>query len=252
MMYFTNQGIKMKKFILTIFLFTLFSISSKAQFEKDTIKTSKGNLIITFYGHASLMFQFNNHVIYADPVSRYADFTTQPKADIILITHDHGDHFEPKVIEELTRKGISLIYTKLCSEKLKGGTILNNGESKTFYGIKIEAVPAYNIVHMRENGRPFHKKGDGNGYVVTFGNKRVYIAGDTENIPEMKNLKNIDIAFLPMNLPYTMTPELVADAVRMFNPKILYPYHYGDTDVNKLIELLKNKKDLEIRIRKMN
>ena len=105
---------------------------------------------------------------------------------------------------------------------------------------------------MRENGRPFHKKGDGNGYVVTFGNKRVYIAGDTENIPEMKNLKNIDIAFLPMNLPYTMTPEMVADAVRMFNPKILYPYHYGDTDVNKLIELLKNKKDLEIRIRKMN
>jgi L-ascorbate metabolism protein UlaG (beta-lactamase superfamily) len=242
----------MKKIILMIFISAFLSYSANAQFEKDTIKTSKGNLVITFYGHASLIFQLNNYVIYADPVSRYADFSKQPKADIILITHEHGDHFEPKVIEELTKKGTSLIYTKPCSEELKGGTVLNNGDSKTVYGIKIEAVPAYNIVHMRENDQPFHKKGDGNGYVVTFGNKRVYIAGDTENIPEMKNLKNIDIAFLPMNLPYTMTPEMVADAVRMFNPKILYPYHYGNTDVNKLIELLKNKKDLEIRIRKMN
>jgi L-ascorbate metabolism protein UlaG (beta-lactamase superfamily) len=242
----------MKKITFLILALTFLSLSANAQFEKDTIKTSKGNLVITFYGHASLMFQFNNFVIYADPVSRYADFAKQPKADIILITHEHGDHFEPKVIEALTKKGTSLIYTKLCSEVLKGGTILNNGDSKTVYGIKIEAVPAYNIVHMRENGKPFHKKGDGNGYVVTFGNKRVYIAGDTENIPEMKNLKNIDIAFLPMNLPYTMTPAMVADAVRMFNPKILYPYHFGNTDVSKLIELLKDKKDLEIRVRKMN
>ena len=242
----------MKKIILMIFLFTLFSLTVKAQFEKDTIKISKGNLVITFYGHASLMFQFNKYVVYADPVSRYADFTKQPKADIILITHHHGDHFEPKVIEELTKKGTNLVYTKLCSEKLKGGIILNNGENKTIDRIKIESVPAYNLVHMRDNGQPFHPKGEGNGYVVTFGNKRVYIAGDTENIPEMKNLEDIDIAFLPMNLPYTMTPEMVADAVRMFNPKILYPYHFGNTDVNKLIELLKDQKDLEIRIRKMN
>jgi len=242
----------MKKSVLLIFVLTLFTFKVYAQFEKDTIKTSEGNLVITFYGHASLMFQFNDYVIYADPVSRYADFTRQPKANIILITHHHGDHFEPKVIEELTKKGTNLIYTKLCSEKLKGGVILNNGESKTVDGIKIESVPAYNIVHMRDNGEPFHKKGECNGYVVTFGNKRVYIAGDTENVPEMKNLKDIDIAFLPMNLPYTMTPEMVADAVNMFNPKILYPYHFGNTDVNKLIELLKDKKDLEIRVRKMN
>ena len=242
----------MKKAVLLLFAFILFASAAPAQFEKDTIKTSEGNLVITFYGHASLMFQFNNYVIYADPVSRYADFTKQPKADIILITHHHSDHFEPKVIEDLTKEGTNLIYTKLCFEKLKGGIILNNGESKTIDGIKIESVPAYNIVYMRDNGEPFHKKGECNGYVVTFGNKRVYIAGDTENIPEMKNLRNIDIAFLPMNLPYTMTPEMVADAVNMFNPKILYPYHYGNTDVNKLIELLKDKKDLEIRVRKMN
>lgn len=241
----------MKKTAFLIFTLVLFTFTAQAQFEKDTIKTSEGNLVITFFGHASLMFEFDNKVIYADPVSRYADFTKQPKANIILVTHHHGDHFDPTVIEELTKEGTNLIYTKLCSEKLKGGTILNNGESKTVDGIKVESVPAYNIVHIRDDGQPFHIKGQGNGYVVTFGNKRVYIAGDTENIPEMKDLKNIDIAFLPMNIPYTMMPEMVADAVRMFNPKILYPYHYGNTDVNKLVELLKDKKDLEIRIRKM-
>jgi L-ascorbate metabolism protein UlaG (beta-lactamase superfamily) len=104
---------------------------------------------------------------------------------------------------------------------------------------------------MRSPGVPYHAKGIGNGYIITFSDKRLYIAGDTENIPEMKNLRNIDIAFLPMNLPYTMTPEMVADAVRAFRPKIIYPYHYGKTDVSKLIDLLKNEKNIEVRVRKM-
>ena len=106
-------------------------------------------------------------------------------------------------------------------------------------------------MHKRSNGRPFHPKGRGNGYVITFGDKRVYVAGDTENTPEMKALKKINVAFLPMNLPYTMTPEMVADAAKAFKPKILYPYHYGDTDPEKLVELLKNDKQIEVRIRKM-
>ena len=118
-------------------------------------------------------------------------------------------------------------------------------------GIKIEAVPAYNLVHKRDNGQPFHPKGMGNGYMLTLGDKRVYIAGDTENIPEMRNLANLDIAFLPMNLPYTMTPEMVAEAVRMFHPKILYPYHYGNTEVSKLIDLLKGEPNLHIRVRQL-
>jgi L-ascorbate metabolism protein UlaG (beta-lactamase superfamily) len=104
---------------------------------------------------------------------------------------------------------------------------------------------------MRSAGNPFHPKGQGNGYIITFGDKRVYIAGDTENTPEMKQLKNIDVAFLPMNLPYTMTPEMVADGAKAFKPKILYPYHYGQTDPNKLIELLKDSKDIEVRIRNL-
>ena len=118
-------------------------------------------------------------------------------------------------------------------------------------GLRIEAVPAYNMVHMRSGGIPFHPKGVGNGYVVTFGDKRVYLAGDTENIPEMKDLKGIDIAFLPMNLPYTMTPEMVADAAMTLKPSILYPYHYGDTDTLKIVDLLKDAKEIEVRIRKM-
>ena len=128
---------------------------------------------------------------------------------------------------------------------------MNNGDVKTVQGLKIEAVPAYNIVHMRSKETPFHPKGIGNGYVITFGDKRVYVAGDTENVPEMKGLREIDIAFLPMNLPYTMTPEMVADAAKDFKPRILYPYHYGKTDTSKLVDLLKDTGEIEVRIRKM-
>jgi len=118
-------------------------------------------------------------------------------------------------------------------------------------GITVEAVPAYNVVAKRENGQPYHPKGTGNGYIFTFGDKRVYVAGDTENIPEMRTFRNIDIAFLPMNLPYTMTPEMVADAAGMIQPKVLYPYHTGDTDIAKLSTLMQDRKGVEVRIRRM-
>jgi L-ascorbate metabolism protein UlaG (beta-lactamase superfamily) len=118
-------------------------------------------------------------------------------------------------------------------------------------GLKIEAVPAYNIVHKRSSGQPFHPRGVGNGYIVAFGDKRVYVAGDTENTPEMKKLTDVDVAFLPMNLPYTMTPEMVADAARAFRPRIVYPYHYGQTDTSELVRLLGGEEDIEVRIRQM-
>jgi L-ascorbate metabolism protein UlaG (beta-lactamase superfamily) len=132
-----------------------------------------------------------------------------------------------------------------------GGSVMHNGDSKIFEGIAVAAVPAYNLVHKRENGQPYHPKGEGNGYVLTFGAKRIYIAGDTENIPEMSRLKGIDIAFLPMNLPYTMTPEMAATAARSFHPKVLYPYHYGETDPSRLVSLLKGSPGIEVRIRRM-
>lgn len=236
---------------LAFFIFSSFLIAQN-QFETDTISTSSGGLKITFIAHGTLMFDFNNLIIHVDPVSRYTDYSIMPKADIILITHHHGDHLDSKAIELLKKQDTDLIYTETCSKQLNAGIVMKNGDSKIFKGIKIEAVPAYNIIHKNENGIPFHIKGECNGYVITFGNKKIYVAGDTENIPEMKNLKKIDIAFLPMNLPYTMTPQMVADAVKKFNPKILYPYHFGSTDTNELIKLLKDEKNCEIRIRKMN
>ena len=238
-------------FLFCLFSFGMISVSAQQQFEKDTISTSEGNLVITFIGHASLIFNFNNMVIHVDPFSRLADYSTLPKADLILITHEHGDHCDPAAVELIRRENTAIVLTEACTKKISGGTVMQNGDIETVKGIKIEAVPAYNIVHKRDNGEPFHPKGVGNGYVIHFGDKKVYVAGDTENIPEMKELKGIDIAFLPMNLPYTMTPEMVADAAKSFKPKILYPYHYGDTDVSKIVDLMKNTKSVEVRIRKM-
>ena len=224
---------------------------SKLGFEQDIIQTSAGALKITFIGHATLMFNFKGRVIHVDPVSREADYTNMPRADLILVTHEHGDHLDTKVINMLRKEGTQLLLTKACDSKVPGGLVMQNGDVQTVLGLKIEAVPAYNIVHKRSSGEPYHPRDRGNGYVVTFGDKRVYLAGDTENTPEMKRLKNIDIAFLPMNVPYTMTPEMVADAAKAFKPKILYPYHYGQTDPQRLVNLLKDSKDIEVRIRKM-
>jgi len=209
--------------------------AAEKRFEEDTIKTSAGDLKITFIGHSTLMFAFNNKVIHVDPVSREADYSTMPKADLILVTHEHGDHLDPNVIQMLRTDDTQIVLPKPCAEKVSGGIIMKNGDVKTVLGFRIRAVPAYNIVHKRSNGEPYHPEGRGNGYVIEFGDKTVYVAGDTENTPEMKALKGIDIAFLPMNVPYTMTPEMVADAAKAFRPKILYPYHYGNTDTSQIV-----------------
>ena len=225
--------------------------NEEAKFEEDVIKTEQGDLKIAFIGHGTLMFTWQDKVIHVDPVSREADYTKLPKADLVLITHEHGDHLDPKALEVIRAPETKIVLTRICAEKVAGGLTMKNGDVRAVDGLKIEAVPAYNIVHKRPDGTPFHPKGNGNGYVVTFGKRRVYIAGDTENIPEMKDLRRIDIAFLPMNLPYTMTPEMVADAARMFGPKVLYPYHYGQTDPNELVKLLADDTNIEVRIRKM-
>lgn len=226
-------------------------MQEKSDFPHDVLKTSDGNLVFTFFAHASLMMEYHGKLIYIDPVMQYADYTKLPKADLILVTHQHGDHFDVKAIEAILKEGTVVVVTKACNSTIAGSVILQNGDSKTLQGIPIEAVPAYNVEHKRDNGTPFHPKGEGNGYVMTFGKTRVYIAGDTENIPEMKALKGIDCAFLPMNLPYTMTPEMVADAAKAFRPKILYPYHFGQTDTSRLVALLKNEKGIEVRLRDM-
>lgn len=237
--------------IMVCVAFAAVSANAQGQFETDTMTTSAGDLKITFIGHGSLIFTFNGKVIHVDPFSPLADYSKLPKADIILITHEHLDHLDPKAIAMVRTKGTDLVLTKACAEKVSGGIVMKNGDVQTVQGLTIEAVPAYNIVHKRDNGEPFHPRGVGNGYIMTFGDKRVYVAGDTENIPEMKSLRKIDVAFLPMNLPYTMTPEMVADAAKAFKPKILYPYHYGNTDISKIVAALKDTKEIEVRIRNM-
>lgn len=234
-------------------MIVLFAFSANAQsFEKDIFKTPSGDLALTFIGHGTLMMEFNGKTIHIDPVGNYADYSKLPKADLILVTHEHGDHLDVKTIELLKKESTKVVLTKICAQKYSSGEIMENGDSGNFFGIKVEAVPAYNIKNVRGDGNPFHPKGDGNGYVLTFSDTKIYVAGDTENIPEMAVLKNIDAAFLPMNLPYTMTPEMVAEAAKLFHPKILYPYHFGNTDTNLLLDLMKNQTETEVRIRKLN
>jgi L-ascorbate metabolism protein UlaG (beta-lactamase superfamily) len=243
----------MKRLFLIISILLLTGVgmaNAQGKFEKDVIKTKAGDLEITFIGHGTLMFTFGGKVIHVDPVGQYADYTMLPQADLILITHEHGDHLDPKVVATLRKPDTQIVLNQAATGKIQG-VVLKNGEKKTVAGLQIEAVAAYNLVHKRDSGEPFHPKGRDNGYLITFGDKRVYVAGDTENTPEMKALKDIDIAFLPMNLPYTMTPEMVADAVKAFQPKVLYPYHYGKTDPAKLVNLLQDSKEIEVRIRKM-
>ena len=241
--------------LMLLIVFVLFSIQFSAlaeqAFETDVVKTSGGDLEITFLGHGTLMFTYGGRVIHIDPFSRVADYSKLPQADMILLTHEHRDHLDLEALKFLRTDKTVLVLNEKCAQQVKGGIIMHNGDVKTIEGLKIEAVPAYNIVHMSSEGVPFHPKGNGNGYVITFGDKRIYVAGDTENIPEMKKLTHIDCAFLPMNLPYTMTPEMVADAAKAFKPKVLYPYHYGETDPSKLAALMKDTHEVEIRIRKM-
>lgn len=240
------------KLIILIPLITIY-LGLNAQ-TSDTIQTSKGKIIIHFLGHSSLMFEFDGKNIYVDPYSKVADFKQLPKADLILITHQHGDHLDSMAIASIYRTGTNLFWTKECEKSSRfkvTGKILSNGDKLIWKGILIETVPAYNIVNKRSNGIPFHSPGEGNGYILTFRNKRIYIAGDTENIPEMLRFRPIDIAFIPMNLPYTMTPEMVKDAALMINPHILYPYHYGKTDTSIIVNLLKDSPSIEVRLRSM-
>lgn len=228
-----------------VFLMAAGGLFSETSAPEDLFPAQPLEMKLTFLGHATLMITSGKTVIHVDPVGQYADYAKLPKADIVLVTHEHFDHFDPDAIRTISTPTTQVILTRSCAAKLPSGTVMNNGDTRTVKDIAIQAVPAYN------HSKTFHPRGVGNGYVLTLGKRRLYVAGDTENTPEMKGLKDIDIAFLPMNLPYTMTPEMVADAARSFRPKILYPYHFGETDTAKLTALLASAPDIEVRIRPM-
>jgi L-ascorbate metabolism protein UlaG (beta-lactamase superfamily) len=242
----------MKSMLMFLFAGFLLVTPMKSQYQSDKIQTDGGTLEMFFIGHGTLMFKYNDLVIHVDPVSNEADYATLPDADLILVTHEHGDHLDIKAINQILKENTKVVMTENCMEQLEDfkATVMHNGDTDSFQGIGIKAIPAYNIVHERSAGNPFHPRGVGNGYILNFDDTRVLIGGDTENTPELKNLDvDIDVAFLPMNLPYTMTPEMVADVAKAIQPTLLYPYHYGETDPQKLVELLKGEKDIEVRIR---
>jgi L-ascorbate metabolism protein UlaG (beta-lactamase superfamily) len=205
----------------------------------------KDTVAIHSLGHASVMFEFDGMIIHVDPISREADYSQLPDADLIFITHGHSDHYDLTALGEIKKDSTIMI----CNQEVKDlnnytdtAIVLNNGDSIEIKGIPVKAVPAYNPE------KAYHPKGVGNGYIFTFGEKKLYIAGDTENIPEMDNLGRIDIAFLPMNLPYTMTPEQAADAAIRIKPDILYIYHFSNSDTAHMRSLLSDHENIEVRI----
>jgi L-ascorbate metabolism protein UlaG (beta-lactamase superfamily) len=226
---------------------SLLPLTMPAAAASEEFPTSNGVVKITPVRHASLTIEGGRMVIQVDPwgVSNYA---SSPAADLILITHPHGDHLDPEAIAKLRKPSTIVAGPASVREKLPGAVLLSNGGTQSFGQWTVEAIPAYNIKRMRPDGKPFHPRGEGNGYVLTFGGKRFYIAGDTEGTSEMRALKNIDAAFVCMNLPYTMTPEEAADAVRAFQPKVVYPYHSRNSDLAVFEKALAGS-GVEVRIR---
>ncbi len=219
----------------------------------DTFTTPGGKtIVLNLFKHASLEICYDSLSIQVDPVVALApetNYAAMHKADIILVTHEHFDHFDTTAINALTDSNTVLITNAAVRAKLKKGTALSNGGRLTVRDdVTVEAVPAYNTTPSHQQ---FHPKGRDNGYVLTLDGFRIYIAGDTEDIPEMSQLLNIDVAFLPCNQPYTMTPKQLASAALKFKPRVLYPYHYNDTPIEQVVDLLKEAKDIEVRVRNM-
>jgi L-ascorbate metabolism protein UlaG (beta-lactamase superfamily) len=219
--------------------------SAPAQRSIAVEKTSQGDLSVQPINHSAIRFEFRGRQYYVDPAGEAA-WDKMPKADAIFITHEHFDHLNPKVIEQIKKDG-TVVYANAASVKKAGfGQGIEVGQKKQVLDITVEAVPAYNLNPERLKFHPKDRKD--NGYILTFGDKRVYVAGDTEGTPEMKALKDIAIAFLPINLPYTMEPKDAAEAARAFKPRILYPYHQGKSDPAEVKRLLADVPGIEVRV----
>ena len=218
-------------------------------FTTDVFKTDGGKQVsITCIKHGSLMVTVDKQVIQVDPVGSYADYTQFPKATLVLITHEHGDHLDAKAITQVSTKDTKVVVNTGSAAKLENPVVLKNGEQLAIATkLTVKAVPAYNVTPERQR---FHPQGNGNGYVLDIDGFRLYIAGDTEYIPELEQLKDVDVAFLPINQPYTMTVEQAIKAAKVIKPKVLYPYHYGTTQLDPLVEAMKGTA-VEVRMRGM-
>ena len=220
-------------------------------YEVDVFTTKSGKTV-KFHAlvHASIRIEYDGKEIEIDPVTKLGkktiDYSAMPKANYVFVTHEHGDHFDKEAIKLLSNDKTRLVANKRCADMLGDGQVMVNGDKlQIAEDFTVEAVPAYNTTDGRTQ---FHPKGRDNGYILTLDGLRIYIAGDTEDIPEMQDIKDIDIAFLPCNQPYTMTPEQLIKAAKTLKPKVLFPYHYGQTDVSRLPEQLKDWR-IDVRIR---
>lgn len=230
----------------------LFGGSSAPQYPTDEIQINGRTVKLTFFAHASIAIEYEGRVIYVDPVKENAEYEKLPKADMILVTHSHYDHFDMAAIDAVQTPETRILLDKTSAEGFQGDcyTMLPSGVAEPFADIRVEAVAAYNT---SEHQLQFHpKEREDCGYVVTLGGDvRIYISGDTEPTAEQAALKGIDIAFVCVNQPYTMTPEQAVAAVKSLQPKIYYPYHYGQvdepTDVEALARMLDGVTDVRIR-----
>lgn len=244
------KQLDLKRILLPFLLVLAGTQLSTAQYRiKDVEQTSKGELEITVIGHCFYHFKFNRLNIYVDPIPNVGDLSMLPKADLILITHDHRDHLNTGVIQALSKYDTRVIASQSCIKKMDFGEFLKNGEQATFGEVYIKAVPAYNVINLRPDNVPYHPKGDGNGYFLLFGDKTVYVAGDTEYIDEMRFFLKPDIAFLPMMLPFTMGEDTFIKVAKKLKPHIIYPVHYNtklDSLVQKMSVAMPNT---ELRLR---
>jgi L-ascorbate metabolism protein UlaG (beta-lactamase superfamily) len=227
---------------------TIVVLCGEIQRPVEKFKTTSGELKITPIRHASMMIEAGRKVIHIDPWSQ-GNYEGLPKADIILITDIHGDHLDPKAIANARKESTQILAPPAVVKTVTKASPISNGETKTVGPFTVEAIPMYNEKRGPSAGKFYHDKGRGNGYVLTYGGLRIYISGDTEGTPEMRALKNIDVAFIPMNMPNAMPPEEAADAVKVFKPKVVYPYHYRQSDTKLFESALAGTKGVEVRLR---
>lgn len=235
-----------KKFI-SLLWFTLFACGTihAGMIGRDSIQGAQGPVIFEMYGHSSFSILYKGHRLYVDPVEKFMGKGEFPMASAVLVTHEHFDHLDSAKIQSLLGSDGRLVVNAAVRAILGKGEVLEYGKSLRVGNISVEAVPAYNITPGHEI---YHPKGRDNGYVVTVGTKRIYIAGDTEDIQDLQLLKNIDVAFLPVNQPYTMTIPQFIHAAKMINAKVTYPYHLGNTNLDQLKAECEKEKDLQIRV----
>ena len=236
----------MKLAILICSILALPLLAQAAADTSATFSTSAGPVKFTPLHHASTLIEAGGKTIYLDP-AKPVNFSGLPKADLILITDIHPDHMDGDAIKDVSKAGTEIFSSSAVAQTVTTAKAIANGESKTWQGWTIEAIPAYNLKRGPEPGKLFHDKGRGNGYVLTYGGKRFYFSGDTEGVPEMRALKNIDVAFVCMNLPYTMPPDEAADAVKAFHPKVVIPYHYRGSDLGVFQKALSGT-GIEVRL----